>query len=311
MRPSRTLPRPEQTPAAPRNRSTTRLRSRPAASHFAPFPPPRDATAPEQPIPCRAHCTWAQNSLLLALSWSRGGAERGSAKLIGSAAVPPPRLRCFIPVRRGCRAALWALRHRLGSACPPRPLCAPRSVCCCGPPAPGPALSPLPANQSAEQDEWQAGQPLVWRGGRGAGCSRAAMLGSSGRRTACGSAPRQRGMEPQVELRVTCRGDTRSFLVSDPVLTTWADVEAMVSAPGRSRASWGCERRFGGPAPSLSAARAMSRISQAGAFSAAASVLLLSLTLTFVFIAYLGVFWSLFWVKLFMGHLFFPCELWL
>uniref|UniRef100_A0A8C6IPW6 Next to BRCA1 gene 1 protein n=1 Tax=Melopsittacus undulatus TaxID=13146 RepID=A0A8C6IPW6_MELUD len=35
-------------------------------------------------------------------------------------------------------------------------------------------------------------------------------------------------MEPPVELRVTCRGDTRSFLVSDPLLTTWADVEAMV-----------------------------------------------------------------------------------
>ncbi|NXK73662.1 NBR1 protein, partial [Amazona guildingii] len=35
-------------------------------------------------------------------------------------------------------------------------------------------------------------------------------------------------MEPQVELRVRCRGDTRSFLVSDPALTTWADVEAMV-----------------------------------------------------------------------------------
>ncbi|XP_030900917.1 next to BRCA1 gene 1 protein isoform X2 [Melopsittacus undulatus] len=50
------------------------------------------------------------------------------------------------------------------------------------------------------------------------------MLGSSGRGAACGSAP----MEPPVELRVTCRGDTRSFLVSDPLLTTWADVEAMV-----------------------------------------------------------------------------------
>ncbi|XP_053856285.1 next to BRCA1 gene 1 protein isoform X3 [Vidua macroura] len=35
-------------------------------------------------------------------------------------------------------------------------------------------------------------------------------------------------MEPRVTLRVTCRGDTRTFLVSDPALTTWADVEAMV-----------------------------------------------------------------------------------
>ncbi|NXN89724.1 NBR1 protein, partial [Bombycilla garrulus] len=35
-------------------------------------------------------------------------------------------------------------------------------------------------------------------------------------------------MEPRVTLRVTCRGDTRTFLVSDPLHTTWADVEAMV-----------------------------------------------------------------------------------
>ncbi|NWT05061.1 NBR1 protein, partial [Mionectes macconnelli] len=35
-------------------------------------------------------------------------------------------------------------------------------------------------------------------------------------------------MEPTVTLRVSCRGDTRSFLVSDPARTTWADVEAMV-----------------------------------------------------------------------------------
>ncbi|NXC05408.1 NBR1 protein, partial [Orthonyx spaldingii] len=35
-------------------------------------------------------------------------------------------------------------------------------------------------------------------------------------------------MEPRVTLRVTCRGDTRSFLVSDPARTTWADVEATV-----------------------------------------------------------------------------------
>ncbi|XP_030364253.2 next to BRCA1 gene 1 protein isoform X2 [Strigops habroptila] len=54
------------------------------------------------------------------------------------------------------------------------------------------------------------------------------MLGSSGRRAARRWAARERGMEPQVELRVTSRGDTRSFLVSDPERTTWADVEAMV-----------------------------------------------------------------------------------
>ncbi|NWH25566.1 NBR1 protein, partial [Grus americana] len=35
-------------------------------------------------------------------------------------------------------------------------------------------------------------------------------------------------MEPPVNLRVTCRGDTQSFLVSDSAHTTWADVEAMV-----------------------------------------------------------------------------------
>ncbi|XP_062364373.1 next to BRCA1 gene 1 protein isoform X2 [Cinclus cinclus] len=35
-------------------------------------------------------------------------------------------------------------------------------------------------------------------------------------------------MEPRVTLRVTCRGDTRTFLVSDPAHTTWVDVEAMV-----------------------------------------------------------------------------------
>ncbi|NXW04623.1 NBR1 protein, partial [Fregetta grallaria] len=35
-------------------------------------------------------------------------------------------------------------------------------------------------------------------------------------------------MEPQVNLRVTCRGETQSFLVSDSARTTWADVEAMV-----------------------------------------------------------------------------------
>ncbi|NWY54346.1 NBR1 protein, partial [Chionis minor] len=35
-------------------------------------------------------------------------------------------------------------------------------------------------------------------------------------------------MEPQVNFRVTCRGETQSFLVSDSAHTTWADVEAMV-----------------------------------------------------------------------------------
>ncbi|XP_069733357.1 next to BRCA1 gene 1 protein [Phaenicophaeus curvirostris] len=35
-------------------------------------------------------------------------------------------------------------------------------------------------------------------------------------------------MEPQVSLRVACRGDTQTFLVSDSAHTTWADVEAMV-----------------------------------------------------------------------------------
>ncbi|XP_068774929.1 next to BRCA1 gene 1 protein isoform X3 [Struthio camelus] len=35
-------------------------------------------------------------------------------------------------------------------------------------------------------------------------------------------------MEPQVNLRVSCRGETQSFLVSDSARTTWADVEAMV-----------------------------------------------------------------------------------
>ncbi|NXW45664.1 NBR1 protein, partial [Nyctiprogne leucopyga] len=35
-------------------------------------------------------------------------------------------------------------------------------------------------------------------------------------------------MEPPVTLRVSCRGETQSFLVSDSAHTTWADVEAMV-----------------------------------------------------------------------------------
>ncbi|XP_054080244.1 next to BRCA1 gene 1 protein isoform X5 [Rissa tridactyla] len=69
---------------------------------------------------------------------------------------------------------------------------------------------------------------MVPRGGRGAGRGRSAMLGSSGRLTGLPSLPRERGMEPQVNLRVTCRGETQSFLVSDSAHTTWADVEAMV-----------------------------------------------------------------------------------
>ncbi|KFO72106.1 Next to BRCA1 1 [Cuculus canorus] len=35
-------------------------------------------------------------------------------------------------------------------------------------------------------------------------------------------------MEPQVNLCVTCRGDTQTFLVADSAHTSWADVEAMV-----------------------------------------------------------------------------------
>ncbi|XP_030821962.1 next to BRCA1 gene 1 protein isoform X3 [Camarhynchus parvulus] len=54
------------------------------------------------------------------------------------------------------------------------------------------------------------------------------MLCLSGGLAPAAPAPRERAMEPRVTLRVTCRGDTRSFLVSDPAHTTWADVEAMV-----------------------------------------------------------------------------------
>lgn len=56
------------------------------------------------------------------------------------------------------------------------------------------------------------------------------MLCLSGGQAPPAPAPRERAMEPRVTLRVTCRGDTRSFIVSDPAHTTWADVEAMVSA---------------------------------------------------------------------------------
>ncbi|KAM6312323.1 next to BRCA1 gene 1 protein isoform 2-T2 [Podargus strigoides] len=77
-------------------------------------------------------------------------------------------------------------------------------------------------------DEWQAEPPVVSRGGRGAGRVRAAMLGSSGHLTGLPLPPQERGMEPQVNIRVTCRGETQSFLVSDSAHTTWADVEAMV-----------------------------------------------------------------------------------
>ncbi|XP_065711996.2 next to BRCA1 gene 1 protein isoform X1 [Patagioenas fasciata] len=54
------------------------------------------------------------------------------------------------------------------------------------------------------------------------------MLCSSSCLTGPPGALGERGMEPQVNLRVTCRGDTQSFLVSDSAHTTWADVEAMV-----------------------------------------------------------------------------------
>ncbi|XP_048172087.1 next to BRCA1 gene 1 protein isoform X3 [Corvus hawaiiensis] len=54
------------------------------------------------------------------------------------------------------------------------------------------------------------------------------MLCWTGRLAPLAAAPRERAMEPRVTLRVTCRGDTRSFVVSDPAHTTWADVEAMV-----------------------------------------------------------------------------------
>ncbi|XP_074892755.1 next to BRCA1 gene 1 protein isoform X4 [Buteo buteo] len=54
------------------------------------------------------------------------------------------------------------------------------------------------------------------------------MLGSSDRLTGLPLPPQERGMEPQVNLRVTCCGETQSFLVSDSAHTTWADVEAMV-----------------------------------------------------------------------------------
>uniref|UniRef100_A0A8C3UQX0 Next to BRCA1 gene 1 protein n=1 Tax=Catharus ustulatus TaxID=91951 RepID=A0A8C3UQX0_CATUS len=54
------------------------------------------------------------------------------------------------------------------------------------------------------------------------------MLCLSGALAPLPPAPRERAMEPRVTLRVTCRGDTRTFLVSDPAHTTWADVEAMV-----------------------------------------------------------------------------------
>ncbi|XP_075027871.1 next to BRCA1 gene 1 protein isoform X1 [Calonectris borealis] len=54
------------------------------------------------------------------------------------------------------------------------------------------------------------------------------MLGLSGSLIGVHWPPQDRGMEPQVNLRVTCRGETQSFLVSDSAHTTWADVEAMV-----------------------------------------------------------------------------------
>nr|XP_030112214.3 next to BRCA1 gene 1 protein isoform X3 [Taeniopygia guttata] len=42
------------------------------------------------------------------------------------------------------------------------------------------------------------------------------------------AAPRERAMEPRLTVRVTRRGDTRTFLLPDPARTAWADVEAMV-----------------------------------------------------------------------------------
>lgn len=72
------------------------------------------------------------------------------------------------------------------------------------------------------------------------------MLGSSGRLTGLPLPPQERGMEPQVNLRVTCRGETQSFLVSDSAHTTWADVEAMVSAACPVPPRYG--RPSGGPA---------------------------------------------------------------
>ncbi|XP_072260123.1 next to BRCA1 gene 1 protein isoform X2 [Pyxicephalus adspersus] len=42
------------------------------------------------------------------------------------------------------------------------------------------------------------------------------------------SCSRPRNMEPPVNLCVSCKGETQSFLVSDCEKTTWADVEAMV-----------------------------------------------------------------------------------
>ncbi|KAM6238604.1 next to BRCA1 gene 1 protein [Porphyrio hochstetteri] len=54
------------------------------------------------------------------------------------------------------------------------------------------------------------------------------MLEPSGRSAGPVSLAGERGMEPPVSLRLTCRGDTQTFLVSDSVHTTWADVEAMV-----------------------------------------------------------------------------------
>ncbi|CAN8202088.1 unnamed protein product [Coccothraustes coccothraustes] len=54
------------------------------------------------------------------------------------------------------------------------------------------------------------------------------MLCLSGGLAPAAPAPRERAMEPWLTLRVTYRGDTRSFLVSHPEHMTWADVEALV-----------------------------------------------------------------------------------
>lgn len=170
------------------------------------------------------------------------------------------------------QSAQWPARWIVGTVAQPRKCVsaggAPRAPACALPGlfvvvVPQRLAPPPPANQCGGEDEWQAGPPMVPRGGRGAGRGRSAMLGSSGRLTGLPSLPRERGMEPQVNLRVTCRGETQSFLVSDSAHTTWADVEAMVStarsaARPQPRAAvavrrWGRKRLSEGLVSSLSA----------------------------------------------------------
>lgn len=178
---------------------------------------------------------------------------------------------------------MWELWRSRGSACLPAARLAvsfARSRALFIVVVPQPLAPPPTANRSGGGDEWQPGPPTVSRGGRGAGRPRSAMLGSSGRRP--GSAPplpRERGMDPQVNLRVSCRGETQSFLVSDSAHTTWADVEAMVSAGRPACRGSGAEgpqprgalsvrrrqrqRLSEGPASPLSPSRALSAISWA------------------------------------------------